>query len=82
MNLDYISLVNLVLNKKVVTELIQDACNTSQLEKELTAILDHENRKKFFIHYYELEKVLGGQGASKNTAKLILNSINSNSVHA
>lgn len=74
-NLEYISLVNLILNKPVITELIQGDFNTKRLKKELAAILDPYNRASIFLDYYDLEKKLGGRGASKNTAKLIYNSI-------
>lgn len=71
-NVKYISLVNLILDKEVVTELIQDEFNESNLENELFKILDYKGRELMFDHYYELEKVLGGKGASENTAKLII----------
>ncbi len=70
-NLDYISLVNLIMNKNVVTELIQNELNTKRLKAELHKILDDDVRTKFFIDYYDLEKKLGGKGASAKTAKLI-----------
>ena len=70
-DLDYISLVNLILNQKVVSELIQNDFNKKRLKAELTKILDDGERIKFFINYYELEKQLGGKGASEKTAKLI-----------
>ncbi|WP_298237814.1 lipid-A-disaccharide synthase [uncultured Algibacter sp.] len=73
--LKYISLVNLIMDKKVVTELIQNDFNTKQLKNELDIILDPYERTKFFINYYELEKKLGGKGASKKTARLIFNSL-------
>ncbi len=75
--LEYISLVNLILNKTVVTELIQTDFNTKRLKKELTDILDPYKRATMFLEYYDLEKALGGRGASQNTAKLIYNSIKS-----
>jgi len=75
-NLDYISLVNLILNKEAVTELIQSDFNTKRLKKELNRILDDYERTKFFIDYYDLEKVLGGKGASNHTAKLIYKALN------
>ncbi|AEH00416.1 lipid-A-disaccharide synthase [Lacinutrix sp. 5H-3-7-4] len=75
-NLEYISLVNLILDKEAVTELIQDDFNTKKLKTELNKILDTYERTKFFINYYDLEKDLGGKGASENTAKLIYNAIN------
>ncbi|MDB9960631.1 lipid-A-disaccharide synthase [Oceanihabitans sp.] len=75
-NLDYISLVNLIMDKEVVTELIQNDFNTKRLKKELNKILDDYERTKFFVDYYELEKKLGGKGASEKTAEIIYESIN------
>ena len=74
-NLNYISLVNLIMDKEVVTELIQNDFNKTNLKKELDKTLDKFERTKFFVNYYELEKKLGGKGASKKTAELIYNSI-------
>lgn len=73
--LKYISLVNLILNKPVVTELIQTDFNTEKLEKELSAILDPYKRATLFLDYYDLEKALGGKGASEKTAALIYQQI-------
>ena len=73
--LKYISLVNLIMDKPVVTELIQNDFNTKRLKQELDRILDPEHRKQVFLDYYELEKQLGGKGASMNTAKLIFNKL-------
>jgi lipid-A-disaccharide synthase len=72
-NIKYISLVNLILDKEVVTELIQDDFNEKKLENELFKILDYKKREKIFDDYYELEKKLGGKGASETTAELIIN---------
>lgn len=74
-HIKYISLVNLIMDKEVVTELIQDQLNTTRLRQELTFILDDFERIKFFLNYYDLEKKLGGKGASEKTANLIYNSI-------
>lgn len=71
-NIKYISLVNLILDKEVVTELIQDDLNEKRLEDELFKILDHKYQEKIFDDYYELEQKLGGKGASEKTAKLII----------
>ncbi|HUH29712.1 lipid-A-disaccharide synthase [Gelidibacter sp.] len=70
-NLKYISLVNLIMDKPVVTELIQDDFNKKRLKKELQAILQPEKREQLFMDYFHLEKKLGGKGASEKTAKLI-----------
>ena len=73
--LEYISLVNLILNKEAVTELIQNDFNTKRLKEELIKILDPYKRATMFLDYYDLEKALGGRGASENTAKLIYSAI-------
>lgn len=74
-HIQYISLVNLIMDKEVVTELIQEEFNKNRLKNELTRILDEYERIKFFLNYYDLEKKLGGKGASQKTAELIYNSI-------
>jgi len=74
-HIKYISLVNLIMDKEVVTELIQDDFNAQNLKQELTKILDNFERTKFFISYYELEKALGGKGASDKVAQLIYESL-------
>ncbi len=74
-NLKYISLVNLIMDKPVVTELIQDDFNTKRLKKELQDILQTEKRETLFMEYFHLEKILGGKGASEKTAQLILKDV-------
>ncbi|WP_203257456.1 lipid-A-disaccharide synthase [Hyunsoonleella ulvae] len=71
--LKFISLVNLVMDKEVVTELIQNDFNKTRLKAELTKILDTEERHNMYLNYYELEQKLGGKGASEKTARLIYN---------
>lgn len=73
--LEYISLVNLIMDQPVVTELIQSDFNKKKLQKELDLILDPTQRNRIFADYYELEKKLGGIGASENTAALIYKDI-------
>ncbi|WP_372793649.1 lipid-A-disaccharide synthase [Lutibacter sp.] len=75
-DLKYISLVNLIMDKEVVKELIQDEFNESNLEIELHKILEGKKREELFLNYFELEKKLGGKGASKKVAELIVNSLN------
>ncbi|WP_299114352.1 lipid-A-disaccharide synthase [uncultured Winogradskyella sp.] len=73
--LKFISLVNLIMDREVVTELIQGDLNRKQLKKELTAILSSDKREQLFLDYYDLEQKLGGKGASENTARLIYEAI-------
>ncbi|WP_456462519.1 lipid-A-disaccharide synthase [Lutibacter sp.] len=71
-NLKFISLVNLIMDKEVVKELIQNEFNEGNLEKELYKILDGYQRALIFLNYFDLEKKLGGKGASKKVAELIV----------
>ncbi|MFD1079730.1 glycosyltransferase family protein, partial [Longispora fulva] len=77
-DLDFISLVNLIMDREVVKELIQNDFNKENLKKELHKILEEDHRKKIFSDYYELEQKLGGMGASEKTARLIYEKISSN----
>lgn len=73
--LKFISLVNLVMDKEVVTELIQNEFNKKRLKAELTKILNTDERHNMYLNYYELEQRLGGKGASEKTATLIYNNL-------
>ena len=70
--LKYISLVNLIMDQEVVTELIQNNFNKKNLQKELSKILSENHREKLFLRYSDLEKKLGGKGASKKVAQMIV----------
>jgi lipid-A-disaccharide synthase len=71
----YISLVNLIMDREVVTELIQDELNTKRITEELNKLLDVENRKKLLADYNELREKLGGGGASRRAAQLIIKAV-------
>lgn len=68
----FISLVNLIMDKEVVKELIQSDFNEKTLEIELHKILEGKKREELFLNYFKLEQELGGKGASKKVAELIL----------
>lgn len=73
--LKFISLVNLIMNKEVVRELIQNDLTIQKLKIALQEILDEKFREKIFLNYFDLEKKLGGKGASLTTAKSILSNL-------
>ena len=73
--LKFISLVNLIMDKEVVKELIQNDFNTKNLKTELTKILDETHRERLFLEYFELESLLGGKGASQKVAKQIVSKL-------
>jgi lipid-A-disaccharide synthase len=71
--LKFISLVNLIINKEVVKELIQNELTAEKITSELKTILfDPEKRKKMKAHYSQLKDLLSeGGNASENAAKII-----------
>ncbi len=71
-DLKFISLVNLIMDKEVVKELIQNDFNEANLTQALHKILDGYNRAVLFMDYYDLEQKLGGKGASEKVAELII----------
>lgn len=69
----FISLVNLVSEKEVVKELIQGDLNSQNLKTELQKILPDGSRYLTIKKDYEqLFEKLGGEGASKEAARLVL----------
>lgn len=72
-NIKYISLVNLIMDREVVKELIQNDLNTNNLVEELKKILQTEKRFEVFRDYELLREKLGGKGASDNAAEVIVN---------
>lgn len=79
-NIEFISLVNLILNKEVVKELIQKDCSEEKLKEEFIAILPgQEKRKSIESNYKRLKEMLGKEaneaGASKKVATELLKTI-------
>ncbi len=71
--INYISLVNLIMDRLVVTELIQDDCNATRIRKELKLILPGgQNRPRILSDYDQLQDKLGFEGVSKRIAQLLL----------
>ena len=70
--LKHISLVNLIMNKEVVKELIQNDLTPKKLNDELAKIVEGDGRKKVLEAYDALIKKLGESGASDTTARLIV----------
>ena len=69
----FISLVNLILNRLAVSELIQHNMNAENISAELKKIVGNSSkRKRMLIEYDQLISVLGGKGASENAAKEIV----------
>ena len=72
-NIKFISLVNLIMYKEGVKELIQSQLNTENLVDELQKILEGTKRDKMLQDYELLREKLGGKGASNHAAEIIVN---------
>ncbi len=71
--INYISLVNLIMDKKVVTELIQHDYNTQHLKEELRLITnDQANVDRMKAEYKQLYSMLGDGSASAKAADVVL----------
>ncbi len=75
----YISLVNLIMDREVVRELIQQELNTKNLVSELQKLMDPEHARELDQSYQELRQRLGNAGASQRTAEGMLRFLRSNS---
>ncbi|MGL6267332.1 MAG: lipid-A-disaccharide synthase [Chitinophagaceae bacterium] len=70
----YISLVNLIMDKQVVTELIQDQLTPDNLKKELESLLyDPKRRERLANDYRELWEILskGGHASAKAATSIV-----------
>lgn len=73
---EYISLVNLIMKREVVKELIQNELNEENLFRELERITENtEIRAEMRTDLQELRSVLGGKGASQRAAKAMLKTL-------
>lgn len=68
----FISLVNLIADKKIVTELIQEDCNTENITVALKDILSENGSTKMKKYYADLHRLMGKPGASKRAAHVIM----------
>ncbi|TDB66762.1 lipid-A-disaccharide synthase [Arundinibacter roseus] len=69
----FISLVNLIMEKEIVRELIQDEFSSQNLHAELAALVEGgAKRSKQLAAYAELKKRVGDKGASLRTGAEIV----------
>jgi lipid-A-disaccharide synthase len=75
-NVKYISLVNLIMDKPIVKELIQQDFTAENILEELTNILQNTDYKNNILNNYKLlYNQLGGTGASARAAELLYNDL-------
>ncbi len=69
----FISLVNLIMDREIVKELIQQDCTPEKISKELNSLLnDQTYRKNMLANYDLLDGKMGEAGASAKTADLMI----------
>jgi lipid-A-disaccharide synthase len=68
----YVSLVNLILNREAVRELLQHYATPEALREELLALLEGSRRDEVLADYAELEEVLRTEGVAERAAKLMV----------
>ncbi len=72
----YISLVNLIMDKLVVKELIQQECTASNIRQEIELLIENNSyRNEMITNYKEMRLILGQGGASKKVAQSLLKTI-------
>lgn len=72
-DIKYISLVNLIMDEKVVTELIQEDCSEEKIKLELLSIIfDEKNRTHMLDNYNKLAAKVGSEGASGKAAAEVI----------
>lgn len=74
-NIKFISLVNLILNKKTINELIQSDFNSKKLITEIKETLKISNQKKIIEGYENMIKKIGKKDAIKETSENLLKSL-------
>ncbi|MDO5509749.1 MAG: lipid-A-disaccharide synthase [Weeksellaceae bacterium] len=76
-NIRYISLVNLIMDREVVRELIQQDFNPKELSAEFQKLQDPEHQKHIQQEYQQLRQKLGNSGAAERAAKAIMQHLQS-----
>lgn len=70
----YISLVNLIADESIITELIQQDFSDERLEQEFDLITNNAaNRQRIAEGYSRMRQLLGNEGASERCATQIIN---------
>ena len=78
-NIKFISMVNLILDKEAVKELVESDLNEQKMLQELTALFNESQRAKILADYELLAEKLGGTGASERVAELMIEDIQNHS---
>lgn len=72
LKIKWVSLVNIILQRMAVPELLQHQCTAGNISRELQQLLTNPERRAGVLRSYdELHQKLGGPGASARAARMI-----------
>lgn len=74
-HIKYISLGNLILDRLVFKEFIQDDFNPTAVSEELGRLMEEPYRAQMLDGYVQIREALGGGGASKAVAQAMLDEL-------
>ena len=74
-DIKYISLVNLISDKEIVKELIQEELTVPKMVDELKYVLTVDGASKMQTEYAVLRQLLGGVGASERVAESVFRNL-------
>jgi lipid-A-disaccharide synthase len=68
----FISLVNLIMDRKIIPELIQSTCTVENIVHTFKQMKGTYAKNELFENYNVLANILGGPGASQKAAEIII----------
>ena len=74
----YVSLVNLIADREVVSELVADTFSVENIRRELRKIIDGPDRQRMLEGYAEVRRRLGDEKAPDNASKIMYTLLNKN----
>ncbi len=74
LHVPFISLVNLIADREIVTELVADEMSVESIARCLQEIMPGGNKREQMLQdYEEMNRILGGAGASRRAASKMIN---------
>jgi len=77
-SIKYICMVNLILDKMAVQELIESDLNEARITQELELAMSEPRRSQILADYNRMHEMLGGEGASKRVTDLMIEDLETN----
>jgi len=71
----YVGLANLILNREVVKELLQENCTEENVVRELKKVLEPKTQRRMKQKFANLKQMLGDKGASERIAESMISGV-------